>query len=152
MADGRSQYALESVHVCESLIRIVASTANSTAATWLHVSPRPALQLQWAARTVPFVWIMTQGTSGLADRLWECRTWQNLQDISHKYQFKTTDYIAISKLSQNNTKLVICQIWYANNFSCVSQFFLLVNCLTISSFYHAMMRWVPLNSIKLLCC
>jgi hypothetical protein len=43
---GRSQYDFSSVTVFESLNFTLASTAKSNAATWVHVSPRPAMHVQ----------------------------------------------------------------------------------------------------------
>ena len=46
-----------------------ASSAKRTAAIWLHASPRPAMQLQWAHNTDPIVSTATQGLRGVADNL-----------------------------------------------------------------------------------
>ena len=66
---GRTQYAFLSVTVSESLRLHPASMAHSNEATWEQLSSRPAMQSQWADRTLPEFSHMTQGVRGLSDIL-----------------------------------------------------------------------------------
>ena len=50
---GRPQYAFFSVTVSESLCLHPASMAHSDEATWEQLSPRLAMQSQWADGTLP---------------------------------------------------------------------------------------------------
>ena len=50
---GITQYAFLSVTLSDSLMRTPASIAHSSDATWEHVSPRPAMQLQCAVTIFP---------------------------------------------------------------------------------------------------
>ena len=50
---GRTQYAFLSVTVSESLRLHPASMAHSDEATWEQLSPRSAMQSQWADGTLP---------------------------------------------------------------------------------------------------
>ena len=66
---GRTQYAFLSVTVSESLRLHPASMAHSNEATWEQLSPRPAMQSQWADRTLPEFSHTTQGVRGFSDIL-----------------------------------------------------------------------------------
>ena len=49
--------------------REFASSTKRTAAIWLHASPRPAMQLQWAHNTDPIFSTATQCLIGVANNL-----------------------------------------------------------------------------------
>ena len=71
---GKTQYAFFCVTVSDSLICTPASTAHSREATWLHDSPRPAAQLQWAHTILPVASQITHGISGFSLIFWEWLT------------------------------------------------------------------------------
>ena len=62
------------VHETLLIILVLASNVNSTAAMCEQASPSPAMQVQWAHKTVPSISAATHGLRGVLDNLWECLT------------------------------------------------------------------------------